>query len=394
MVSTSLFFLVILISAVIAQQQCVPYTSQFTFTPGEYPNIWSTPSTEVFNTAEFKQVNSSIKWSMVPNIPPKVMVNGTFVSSTYPATDPDCWWSYKLCVTPKAPGVNPDYYMCPEPDTWGLTYDDGPNCSHTQFYDFLKQNNQKASMFFVGSNVADWPNEAIRALTDGHHICVHTWSHPYMTTLTNDQVLAELYYTRKVIKYVMGITPLCWRPPFGDVDDRVRAIAQQLNMSTVIWNLDSDDWQMQPAGSFTSAQVDSIFQGFVDMGKNGTFATSGAIALEHELNNGTMSKAEQWYPAIKGAYKYVVPVATCLNISQPYAETNYTYQTFAQMLATTSNNSTSTPGGSGTSSGPNGAKSSTTKKSSSVSITSYISLISTVVIMLIAQLFGNLFQQA
>jgi hypothetical protein len=33
-----------------------------------------------------------------------------------------------------------------------------------------------------------------------------------MTTLTNQEVLAELYYTAKAIKYVTGVTPLHWRP--------------------------------------------------------------------------------------------------------------------------------------------------------------------------------------
>lgn len=96
--------------------------------------------------------------------------------------------------------------------TWGLTFDDGPNCTQNEFYDFLKQNNQNASMFFIGSNCADWPYEAQRAFKDGHHISAHTWSHPAMTTLTNDQVLAELYYTRKIIKEIVGVTVLSWRP--------------------------------------------------------------------------------------------------------------------------------------------------------------------------------------
>ncbi|CAG8735035.1 9489_t:CDS:2, partial [Dentiscutata heterogama] len=139
------------------------------------------------------------------------------------------------------------------------------------------------------------------------------------------------------IKYVVGVTPLCWRPPYGDCDDRVRAIAQQLNMSTNIWNLDSNDWQMEPAGSMTSDQIDQIFQGICDMGKNGTYANSGAIILEHELNNGTMSKAQQWYPSIKSAYKYLVPVASCMNIAHPYAETNYTYPSFDEYTNSTTN---------------------------------------------------------
>ncbi|CAG8822607.1 25933_t:CDS:2, partial [Racocetra persica] len=226
--------------------------------------------------------------------------------------------------------------------TWGLTYDDGPNCSHNAFYDFLSQNKQKASMFFIGSNVADWPYEAKRAFADNHHISVHTWSHPYMTTLTNDQVLAELYYTKKVIHEIVGVTPLSWRPPFGDADNRIRAIAQQLNLATIIWNLDSNDWQMQPMGPKTSAEVDAIFEDFVKMGQNGSFSNHGAIALQHELNNATMSKAQQWYSSIKGAFKHVVPAASCLNMTHPYAETNITYPSFAEYIG---NSSSPTPSG-------------------------------------------------
>lgn len=370
-----------LIASVIAQQQCVPYTSNYTFTTG-YPPIWVTPGAETFTTAEFQQVNKSINWSMVPNIPPNKLVNGALDLSTYSTSDPNCWWSYKNCVNPKFPGLKPDISRCPEPGTWGLTYDDGPNCTHNEFYDFLKGQNQTATMYFIGSNVADWPYEAQRAITDKHQVCVHTWSHPYMTTLTNDQVLAELYYTRKAIKYVCNVTPLCWRPPFGDVDDRVRAIALQLNLSTDLWNLDSNDWRMIPAGTFTSAQVDTIFEGFVEMGKNGTYATSGVITLQHELNNGTMSKAQQWYSQIKAAYKHLMPVASCMNITHPYAETNITYPSFNDLVGGSSTSGNNPSGGSGSNS---------SKKSSSVSMTSCISLISTVSIMLIAQLSSTLF---
>lgn len=67
-------------------------------------------------------------------------------------------------------------------------------------------------MFYIGSNVLNWPYGALRGLKDGHHLCGHTWSHKMMTTLTNQEVLAELYYTAKAIKFVTGVTPLHWRP--------------------------------------------------------------------------------------------------------------------------------------------------------------------------------------
>jgi hypothetical protein len=71
---------------------------------------------------------------------------------------------FSLSISPLA--------QCPEPQTWGFTLDDGPNCSHNAFYDFLQQHNQKASLFYIGSNVVDWPYEAQRGLADGHEMLV------------------------------------------------------------------------------------------------------------------------------------------------------------------------------------------------------------------------------
>lgn len=56
------------------------------------------------------------------------------------------------------------------------------------------------------------------------------------------------------------------------------------------------------------------------MGTNGTFADSGNIVLTHEINNTTMSLAVEYLPQITSAYKQVIDVATCYNISYPYFE--------------------------------------------------------------------------
>jgi peptidoglycan/xylan/chitin deacetylase (PgdA/CDA1 family) len=53
----------------------------------------------------------------------------------------------------------------------GLAFDDGPDCTHNIFYNYLASQNQKATMFYIGSSVLDWPLEAQRALADGHEIC-------------------------------------------------------------------------------------------------------------------------------------------------------------------------------------------------------------------------------
>jgi len=329
--------------------ECTYYAPPVPIVPTDWPANWQVATSNGMNTsAEYTALYNSINWSNVPNIQPRTLgPNGALVTTGYDTVnDPDCWWTASQCVTPKAAGVLKDISACPEPETWGLTYDDGPNCSHNAFYDFLQQQNLKASMFYIGSNVMNWPYGAQRGVRDGHHIAVHTWSHPMMTTLSNQAVLAELYYATKMIKYVTGLTPLYWRPPLGDVDDRVRWIASQLNLTAIIWNLDTDDWA---AGtSVTVQQVQQNYQNFIQDGTNGTFASHGNIVLSHEINNMTMDFAIQNIPNIKKAYKNILDVATCMNITHPYVETSVSFAAFGS--GSSGSNGSVSPGGNSTSS--------------------------------------------
>ncbi|KAG1458434.1 hypothetical protein G6F56_006399 [Rhizopus delemar] len=330
--------------------QCTYYnpdTSLVNINDSEFPNVWETAdSNGMTKTAEFKSLYNSIDWSKAPNISVrKLDSDGGLDMDSYSDSDPDCWWSSSTCTTPKLADVNPDIYACPEPETWGLTYDDGPNCSHNAFYDYLSENSLKATMFYIGSNVLDWPYGAMRGMRDGHHIAGHTWSHNYTTILTNKQVLAELYYTQKAIKLTTGITPRYWRPPYGDVDDRVRWIATQLNLTAVIWNYDTNDWAA--GDTETVEDVQTAYDDYITMGTNGTFAQSGNIVLTHEINNTTMQLAVDNLAKIQKAYKNVIDVATCYNISYPYFEdvewTNtMNSSTYQSVGSSTSDNTTST----------------------------------------------------
>ncbi|WFD28461.1 hypothetical protein MNAN1_003472 [Malassezia nana] len=248
-------------------------------------------------------------------------------------SDPDCWWSASGCMKPKAKNLSPDLYECPEPDTWGLTFDDGPNCGHNEFYNFLKDNKLKATLFYIGSNVLDYPLQAQRGLADGHNICVHTWSHHYMTTLSNEQVFAELYYTTRIIKDVLGVTPRCWRPPFGDVDDRVRAIATGLGLRTIVWDHDTNDWDIQPDGNSPTQTIDSNYEKIINLPLQGKVNDSGIIVLTHELTQNTMNEFMKMYSQIKDAYKNVVPLSACMNATMPYVEQNVTYPTFSEFTS-------------------------------------------------------------
>lgn len=117
--------------------------------------------------------------SRVPSIQPRGTPNGDWTGVVYNRTaDPDCWvsyfafstvrtvrslicsalqWTFGGCTTPKLAGLVPDTTTCLEPNTWGLTIDDGPNCTQNAYHDFLLAQNLKATLFYIGSNVENWP---------------------------------------------------------------------------------------------------------------------------------------------------------------------------------------------------------------------------------------------
>ncbi|CEP15209.1 hypothetical protein [Parasitella parasitica] len=304
-----------------------------------YPPTWESPPT---SSAEVKKVYDMIDWSKVPKAPVRKQdSNGNWVSDSDGDSDPYCWWSSTNCVKPKAKYLPADIHTCPASGDWGLNYDDGPfnrydaseddaelenKYAEPALYNFLAEtNNQKASLFYIGSNVVNYPAAAKRGLNDGHHLCVHTWSHPAMTTQTNAQIVAELYWTLKAIKEATGDTSKCWRPPQGDVDDRVRAIAYQMGLRTILWDEDTNDWDMPaPGGGELSPKVvDGYFKKWVSNYESGK-DEKGHIVLEHELNSATVNMSMFWLPKLQETFN-VIPALACNGISQPYWETSFKY---------------------------------------------------------------------
>lgn len=57
----------------------------------------------------------------------------------------------------------------------------------------------------IGSNILENSDEFTRAFsTNQDDIAVHTWTHPYMTTLTNSQLLGEFGWTIEIIHNSTG----------------------------------------------------------------------------------------------------------------------------------------------------------------------------------------------
>jgi peptidoglycan/xylan/chitin deacetylase (PgdA/CDA1 family) len=233
-----------------------------------------------------------------------------------------CWWTCGGCVR------STDVDTCPDKNTWGLTYDDGPSFYTPNLLTYLNQVNLRATFFVVGSRAVQFPQTLQAEFLAGHQIAVHTWSHPPLTTLTNEEIIAELGWSKKVIQDVLGITPSYMRPPFGDIDDRVRNISMAMGLVPVMWTrmsatatFDTDDFDV--AGGLASSY--GVLNNWENIVGNASTIDTGFIVLEHDLFEESVELATGYIlPSAMKQNFNIKPVVECLHLpmSDAYIETN------------------------------------------------------------------------
>jgi len=126
-----------------------------------------------------------------------------------------------------------------------LTFDAGNEGggAGARILDILRARNLHVTFFLSGHWVDHNPELALQLKEDGHEIANHSYSHPDLTHLSDDQIVYELDYTDQVASDVMGAhTRPYFRPPFGARNRRVLDVAAASGFRSVYWSLDSGDW--------------------------------------------------------------------------------------------------------------------------------------------------------
>ncbi|CAD6953199.1 unnamed protein product [Tilletia caries] len=273
-----------------------------------YPPLNGEPLSAKQIKPEWKAaLDAAVKAGKIPNIPPSSSPDGG--TPTYPAgTDMTavCSWSASKCQGPNDIHQGADNYV-------GINFDDGPTQSTPRLNQFLLKNNISATRFLIGGQVAGMTSAFKDIIKDpNQQLAVHTYTHHQMTTLTNEQVAAELGWTLQVILDLSGFLPSLWRGPLGDVDNRVRAIAEELfGLIHVSWNYDTNDWcfgqsptQTACPGETPGETPESVTQ-YIDNTLAGPKAP-GVLMLEHELSDTTVGFFEEhtWTGIQKNGWKH------------------------------------------------------------------------------------------
>lgn len=169
--------------------------------------------------------------------------------------------------------LEPETEVDAGPMVMALTFDDGPSPQYTpQVLDLLSDYDVKATFFVCGDNLGLYPDVLRRIVAEGHTVGNHTWSHPYLEDLSEDEIRDEIQSTQDAVAHVIGKAPVLFRAPYGVFTDDTLAICSDLGLRPISWSVDPEDW--------ANPGTDTIVQRVLDG------AATGAIVLDHDGTDG------------------------------------------------------------------------------------------------------------
>ena len=107
----------------------------------------------------------------------------------------------------------------------------------------LAENKVSATFFLTGRWTSNNPELAKSIAEAGHEIGNHAYSHTSPNSLTVDGNREEIRQTAEAIEKATGVQPKLYAPPSGERDPQVLQAAEAEGCTTILWSVDTIDWQ-------------------------------------------------------------------------------------------------------------------------------------------------------
>lgn len=216
-------------------------------------------------------------------------------------------------------------YECSVPGTVAITFDDGPYIYTKGILDMFNQANMKVTFFVNGNNWDCIYNyfDLIQAIdAAGHQIASHTYSHPDLLKLTQDEVADQMTLLEATLIDIIGKVPIFMRPPFGRFNSTVAATVESLGYIVVIWTQDSQDSVGAP---FSQEKANYNGEGTKEFGASIPYNQTGQpggseyIFLNHDVQALTYEQLVAWVITwVQSRGLRAVTVGECLGMNQWY----------------------------------------------------------------------------
>ena len=100
----------------------------------------------------------------------------------------------------------------------------------------------KCTFFVTGGWATTYPHHMKDIVNRGHEIGNHSYSHPEMTTKGPDVMYRQIERASQAIHETAGVWPTLFRPPYGDTNEKLRAVSRALGCEVIMWTIDSRDF--------------------------------------------------------------------------------------------------------------------------------------------------------
>jgi len=109
--------------------------------------------------------------------------------------------------------------------------------------EILEKYNIKATFFLVGFWVDKYPKDVMKIHEKGHEIGSHSDKHYHMSTLNEENIIDDIKRCENKIYNLIGKKPVVFRPPYGDYNNRLIKVLNELGYYVIQWDVDSLDWK-------------------------------------------------------------------------------------------------------------------------------------------------------
>ncbi len=191
-------------------------------------------------------------------------------------------------------------YIAPTRKLISFTFDDTPKTSLENILAVFASFNEThpkckatATVFCNGNFINNTSFHTLQtAITLGFELGNHSYSHFDLTTLSAEQLRAEIDDTDQLLARIDGKDKHLFRPPYGRISEQVK---NAVSVPVIDWTIDTLDW--------TGVSADEIYQTVFNQ------KFSGAIVLMHDGYPHTVDALKRLLPDLERDGYQVVSVS-------------------------------------------------------------------------------------
>jgi peptidoglycan/xylan/chitin deacetylase (PgdA/CDA1 family) len=169
-----------------------------------------------------------------------------------------------------------------------LTFDDGPQATFTpQLLEILHKYEVPATFFLIGKHLEANFGLAQQIARAGHEVANHTFTHPLLFKLDDEQIMEEINRTNLLLRNLDSADPRFLRPPMGLFSRRVLDIVEQSGYQTVVGDVYPRDSHLPGKEKIVNRVLDRVLTGSIiilhDGGNSSLLDRSQTLAAVREI---------------------------------------------------------------------------------------------------------------